>query len=263
LTRRLLFGMIAAPLLAQSKAEKGKAIVDAAIKALGGTNFLEMKDRTETGRAYSFYDSKLSGLARAKIMTRYVTAPDPPPAGKVFQRERQLFGKKLDYGVLFDEDNGWSVTFRGAAPVPPAHWTRYQESTRNNVFYLLRQRLREPGLIVEFKGTELFDNQPTEAVDFVDANNATLTVQFHYSTHLPVRQVYFRRDPMTKDRIEEVTVFSKYRDVGGVQWPFAITRHRDGNKTYEMFAESVTINEDLPDQHFTIPANVKILKPPR
>ena len=52
---------------------KGKQVIADAIAALGGDKFLEMQDRVENGRAYSFYRDKLSGLSIAKIYTRYIT----------------------------------------------------------------------------------------------------------------------------------------------------------------------------------------------
>jgi len=41
---------------------KGKQVIADAIAALGGDKFLEMQDRVETGRAYSFYRAALAGL---------------------------------------------------------------------------------------------------------------------------------------------------------------------------------------------------------
>ena len=260
ITRRA-FAALWAPLAAsaQSNQEKAQRIVAAAIEALGGERFKGMKDREEVGRVYSFYNSRLSGFARATILTRYLVHPERPEIGKLYVRERQTFGKKQDYSVMFDEDNGYSITFRGAAPLPDAQVTRYRDSARRNAFYLLRQRLGEPGLIMEARGTEIFDNQPTDVVDFTDSDNMTVSVQFHQTTHLPVRQVFFRRNPVSKEKDEEEALYSKYREVKGVQWPYAITRHKNGEKVYEIFSESVRIDEDFPDQLFTIPANMKIL----
>ena len=45
------------------------------IYALGGDAFRNMRTRTETGRAYSFYREQLSGLSVARIYTKYL-APD-------------------------------------------------------------------------------------------------------------------------------------------------------------------------------------------
>ena len=221
-----------------------------------------MEDRVEAGRAYSFYREQLSGLSRARIYTRYLTRPEPPQPGKVCLRERQSFGKEEDSAVLFTENEGWQISFRGARAMPPDMIGRFQDSTLRNIFYILRQRLGEKELILEFQSTETVDNQPVEIVDITDADNRTVSVAFHRSTHLPVRQVYFRRNPATKQRTEEVTLYSKFRDVGGgVQWPFNILRERDGEKIFEIFSESVTINQSLTDQLFTLPTDTKILKP--
>ena len=51
--------------------QKGKALVDQVIAALGGDYFLAMRNRVETGRVYSFYREQLTGLSIAKIYTRY------------------------------------------------------------------------------------------------------------------------------------------------------------------------------------------------
>ena len=77
-----------------------------------------------------------------------------------------------------------------------------------------------------------------------------------------MRQVTERRDPKTKELNEEVSVYTKYRDVGGgVMWPFSIRRSRNGEKLYEIYSESVQINKGLKDDLFTLPAKLKILPP--
>lgn len=123
--REVLTALAGAPaLFAQSpqKEQKGRELLAATLEALGGNAFLGMQDRTESGRAYSFYRDRLTGLARATIYTRYVTAPTTPEPNKVYQRERQAFGKDKDYAILFDEGQGllhyipWSPTPPGRQP---------------------------------------------------------------------------------------------------------------------------------------------------
>jgi len=91
---------------------------------------------------------------------------------------------------------------------------RYRDTTLHNIFYILRQRLEEPGLIFESRGSEILDNQPVEIVEITDAENRTVKLYRSRQTRLPVRQVFFRRNAVTRERDEEVTLFSKYRDVG-------------------------------------------------
>jgi hypothetical protein len=247
------------PAQTPSRAERGRKIVDEALAALGGDKFLAMRDRTESGRAYSFYNSRMSGLAKMKVYTRYLVRPEPPKAGFFGVRERQAQGAKEDVYVLFTEAGCYDVTFRGAKPIPDDLVTRYHESTLHNILYILRQRLGEPGLAIEYKGTELYDNMPANVVEIVDDDNRVVTVWFHQSTKLPLKQLYIRMDPKTHEKHEEVTIFSKFRDVSGMQWPFVVRRERDGEKIYEMFAESVEINQDIPDNLFMLPSEVPVL----
>jgi hypothetical protein len=247
--------------LAQAPPNRGKRAVGEMLAALGGDRFLAVQDRTETGRAYSFYREQLSGLSRATIYTRYVQRPDPPVPGTLWVRERQSFGKNERSGaVLFADGKGYQITFRGARPVSQQTLDRYQDSTLHNVFYILRERLGEPGLVFDYRGSDMVDTRPVEMVDITDADNRTVRVYLDRFTKLPVRQFYVRRDPKTHDRFEEVTIFSKYRDVGGgVQWPFDIQRLRNDEKIYEIYSESVAIDQGLSQNLFVLPSDIKIL----
>lgn len=262
MSRFSLFLLLALPLAAQSKLERGKKILDEALEALGGARFLAVQDREEEGRVYSFYREALQGLSIARIYTRYVLKPDSPPADFIGIYERQSFGKKKeDSAVLFNESGGYQVSYRGATPLPADRVERYRESTMHNVFYILRQRLNEKGLLFDFQSSEVFQNLPVDVVNITDSENRITTVYFHHSTKLPVRQVFFHRDPTSKEKDQEVTIFAKYRDVGGgVKWPFNIMRERNGEKIFEIFSESVKINVGLKDDLFQLPSGVKMLK---
>ena len=242
---------------AETAEQRGKRVIDEALQALGGDKFTSIQDRVEDGRAYSFYRDQLTGLALAKIYTRYLNVA---PENGVAQRERQAFGKDEDYLILFTETKGYQVTYRGAKPLDEDRQRRYFESTRRNILYILRHRMKEPGLIFEGKGAEVWQNNPVEVVDITDADNNVVTVYFSRNTKLPMYQKYVLRDPKTKDRDEFSTAFAKYRDVGGgVQWPYHIRSERNGAKTFEMFADSVTVNQGLTDDLFTFDAKTKIL----
>jgi hypothetical protein len=104
-------------------------------------------------------------------------------------------------------------------------------------------------------------NQPVDIVDIVDAENRVVTVYFHQSTKFPLRQVFYRRDPKARRPIEEITEYGKYRDSGnGVWWPWTVQRFRDGQKIFEMYSESVTVDQGLSDSLFVLPSDIKILK---
>src|SRR5580692_11745163 len=130
----------------QTQAEKrGKQLIDQAVQALGGENFLNMQDRIETGRAYSYYRDQISGLSIAKIYTRYITVAPGKSGEEVAQREREAFGKNEDSSVLFTENGGWEVNWRGSKELEKDRLDRYRDTTLRNVLYIFRQRLKEPG----------------------------------------------------------------------------------------------------------------------
>ena len=248
-------------LRAETAEQHGKRVVDECLQALGGDRYLQMENRVESGRVYSFYREKLTGLSVATIYTHYDSGVKDT-AHQLAQHERDNFGKKEDYGTLFTDQEAWDITYRGARPLPADRFARYRETTLRDVFYILRVRLHEPGWIFESKGADVIENAAVEIVDLVDAENRITTVYFDRITKLPVRQVFYRRDPVTKEKDEEVTHFTKYREISGVQWPFAIERDRNGEKIYEIFSTTVEVNNPKASADlFALPSTIKLLKP--
>jgi hypothetical protein len=248
---------------AQGIEARGKKVVDDAVAALGGQKFLNMQDRIEKGRAYSFFHDQISGLSVAKIYTRYIyVAPDRTGIDLGVQ-EREAFGKNEDYYVLFRQEGAWEVTFRGPRELEKDRLQRYHDTTLNDILYILRQRLHEAGMIFESRGSDVIENQPVNVVDITDSQNRVVRVYFHQTTKLPVQQSWVWRDPDTRERQEEVTRYSRYRTTEGIQWPQQIHRERNGEKIYEIFSESVSVNQELTDNLFAVPGPDTRPDPPR
>ena len=241
---------------------RARKAVDDAVAALGGPRFLAMHDRVETGRAYSFYRNNISGLSVATIFTQYADIPPDKSGSVVGAREREVFGKKEEFGyVLFREDGAWDVTFKGPTPMEPDRVDNYNRTTLNDVLYFLRMRLKEPGLTFDWRGSDVIENQPVNIVDITDSENRKITAYFNIDTHLPVRETWSWRDPKTHDRNDEITRYAIYREDNGVMWPQQITRERNGEKKAQIFSESVLIDQNLPDAIFTKPTGPATLTP--
>ncbi len=252
------FGAVA-PALAQNGGDaKGKQVVDSALEALGGSNFLAMQTRTASGRVYSFFHDRLSGLDLATIYTQYLASK---PANGLAIEEREVLGKKHDYSYLFLPDQGWDITYRGARPIPDESWQKYVRSTETNILYILRSRHNEPGMEFDFVGSDVFVSRHVEIVDVVDSQGRSIRVFFDHNTHLPMRQVYDWLDDQTREHNEEITVFDKWRDIGGgIMWPYSIEREKNGYKAYQLFADRVEANTGVPPKTFELPPGAKVLK---
>ncbi len=256
----LLFaGTLAAQTLPPDpQAIKGKQMIDQTIAALGGQNFLQLRNVVESGRVFNFFRGNLNALERATVYLEYLA--DSPEKG-LGVREREAFGKKQDYSLLFLPDQAWDVTYRGARPIPDENWNQYRRTTENNIFYILRVRHNEPGMQYEYVGTDVWLSTHIEIVDITDAQNRTVRVFLDHNTMLPIRQSFNWLDEVTRQRDDEVTDFSKYRDVGGgIQWPFTIHRERNGYKVFENYLDKAEANGPLPDKIFELPQGMKVLK---
>jgi hypothetical protein len=243
---------------ADTPKDRGRQLVEKIIDALGGDAFRNMRTRTETGRAYSFYREQLTGLSMARIYTRYQDTGD---ASGLRESQRQVFGKKQDDAVIFLPTEAYEVTFRGAKPLADDRVKQFRESTLHDVFYVLRERVREPGVEFEAGEKDVIENQPVQILDIYDAEDRKTRVWINSDTFLPVKQSFRRWDPIIKDWRDEVTRYSKYREVTNrVMWPFATERERDTEKIFEMYSETVTVDDPLADNLFQLPNGIRILK---
>ena len=271
MTRRELLPVLGAVapafLRSQSRLEtRGRQLLDQSLAALGGQKFQAVQDRLEDGRAYSFANARMTGIARARIQTLYLPKPSPNQAGFFGQRERQSYARKAkekefnEAYYLYLEDKAWDVTYRGAKELEPAATERYRMSTLLNVLYIFRMRLDEPGLIIEYDKSDVVNYQPVESINITDSENRVVTVYFHQSTKFPVRQRFLRRNPIRKENDEEIMTFDKFRDVGGgVMWPFVYTRTRNGERLFELFSDSVRINNGYSPSLFELPKGIDLL----
>lgn len=250
------------PLAAQLQPEQGRKLAMQALAALGGDAYRQMHHRVESGRAYSFYHGQISGLTRATITSFYAPLPSPVPAGFVCLHERQALGKDQDVIFLYTPEAAYEVTYRGARLQTAVNLERWKESLLHNFLYILHSRLDEPGLTFDAKGSDIYQNQPVARLEVADASGRAVMVLLDANTNLPLRQSWVRRDPISRLPIEEVTLFAKYRDIGGgIHWPYVIRRERNGDRIFEMFADQVQANPNVDQSIFRLPKGVKMLPP--
>lgn len=241
---------------AQNTPDKGRQIIDRAVQALGGDHFLHLQNVVSLGRGYGFFHDQLSGFELEKSVIEYL--PSTGPGLRV--RQRVLGGKKQDYSVLYLPDGGYDLTFRGVRPLPDDQLQRYRRSMRNNFLYIARERLNEPGLQIDFVGSDVYIATHVEIVDITDSTDQVVRVYFDHNTGLPIHETYNWFDPEMKAHNDEAIEFDKYRDAGGVMWPFSIERESNGYKVSQFFADKVDVDQPMAPGFFDLPAGVKVLK---
>jgi hypothetical protein len=256
--RSFLFLALLLPALLNAQSDdKGRQVVLDAIAALGGSKFSSLQNCVEAGVAYSFYRAQVTGRDIATIYTEYLGKL--PEKGLAVQ-ERQAFGKKQDYSVLLLPDQGFEITFRGVRSLADDRWKRYVATTSMNIFYLLRERFNNPKMSYDFVRSDVVSNTQVNIVDVTTPENETTRVYFDYNSNLPIRQERSEWDPIGQQKATEVTDYSKYRGVNGVEWPYVTHRERNGEVIFEIFATRVEIDAKLPPKTFELPPGAQILK---
>ncbi len=246
---------------AQTRQERGKQFVEQALANLGGDAFFEVRSMVARGRAYSFYNAQVRGLARVTMYDRFEPMQPDAPADWLPLSRREVYTEKGDYYSVFRNGKGWEVTFQGARPLMEDVLERYRIAARRDFFYFLRYRLNEPGLYYYYSGVEIIDNEPTEAVEITDSEGELITVYFRRNDGLPHQQLYLRRDPKTRIPYEEKTIWSKYRQTGPALLPWNIRRERDSQRVYEQYASEVEVNRPIADEIFRLPNGIQMLDP--
>ncbi len=238
-----LCGLIFLPAEAQTtQDDKAKAVLQAAIEALGGKAYLEARDVRSEGRAFQFDRfEELNGMARFTACEKF---PD---------KERQELGKDKDVIFVLNGDNAWEKDFHGVRTYPADEVERLRYGRLLSVDRILRVRMNEPGVMLRYAGTEMVNHRRADLVEFEDGENHAVIIAFEQDSHLPVRREYTLRNPKTKLKQTEVETIGNYRRVGAIQAPYYRMRERDGQKIFEVFFSSVQFNMNLPDSLFERP----------
>ncbi len=228
-------------LLPEQNAAKARGVIQQAIEALGGEAYLNVKDIYREGRLAQFSSSgELSGYVQ---FYDYVKMPG---------KNRTEFYDKRNIISVMTLEEGWELDRGGIQPVGPEAVERYQRNLKKDVLeYFFRYRLNEEGLSFRYQGTDIVDLKQVEWVEIVDRDRTSIRIAFDLSTHLPIRTVILWRDPLTRQRFEEVEYYANYHPVSGVMTPFQIQKQRNGVNYYQVFFSTYQYNTGVDDSLFT------------
>ncbi len=227
-------------LLPEESAKKAKALLQQLIQALGGPAYLHVRESLCDGRLAQFdHHGELTGYVTFKDFWRY---PD---------KNRTEYAKKGVIIDLFIADAGWTLDKGGVSEVPAAAVAEFQEQVKKDVDNLLRLRLNEEGIVFRYGGSDIVDLKQADWVEIVDRDRRTFRIAMDRSSHLPIRSTVVTRNETTRERTEEVTIYSNYHDLAGVQIPKQVAREHDGRRVYQAFYFDCQLNPGIPDELFT------------
>jgi hypothetical protein len=227
-------------LMPEQSAAKAKDLIQKAVQALGGSEYLAVRDATCSGRIGSFgHSGDLMGYEK---FIDYSKLPD---------KDRSENLPKRNIIEIKNGDKGWVLDRGGVSDADEVSIAEFQEDIKTDIDNVLRDRWKEPGTILRYLGPDVVDLKEADWIEFVDNENRSIRIAFAKATHLPLRKVLVTRDPSTRMRSETIEYYSNYHPIGGVIQPFQVTRERNGQKIYQAFIEECKFNTNPSDSLFT------------
>jgi len=227
---------------AQTNQQKARARIDQMIQALGGQAYLTLQDSYSEGRYGRFHNEAQVGGA---LYYRYTRWPDA---------DRWELTAQRDIVQLYLGDKLYEVTYKGSTELNPQKDENARVALVRRHYTLdrvLREWLNAPGTILLDEGPTLADNKMTEKISIINGSNESVTIMVDPKTHLPVKKMFIMRDPVYKDRDEEVELYDNWKVIQGVNTPFSILAMHNGQIVRQQYLITISYNNNTPGQYFT------------
>lgn len=227
------------PNVADENAVKAKTIIEQGIEALGGQNYLNLRDREQQGRIYGFHSGRPTGAGG--LFWGFYQFPD---------KERVELTKERDIAELYVGNKAWELTYKGARLIEQKDLDDYLRRRHFSLDIVLRTWVNDPNVVLLFIGNAIAAQHPAYQVALVNSHDESVTLYFDVDTHLPVKKSFEWRDPLDRQKNLEEEVYENYRPVSGIMAPFNITRYFNGDMASQRFVNSVSINQNLDQAMF-------------
>jgi len=230
---------------------KAKALIDQGIQALGGPAYLNIRDREQQGRAYSFHHGRPT--SDGVLFWSFSQFPD---------KERTEITKERDIAELYVGNKGYEITYKGAHPMEQKDLVDYMRRRRFSLETVLRTWISDPSVVFLFEGPAIAAQHPAQQVTLINSKDESVTLFFDVDTHLPIKKSFQWRDPVDRQKNLEEEIYENYRQVSGVMAPYNVTRFFNGDMAGQRFVFTVTINQNLDQAMFDPNSGYNPLKVP-
>jgi hypothetical protein len=237
----------------QTPEQRGRALLDQMVAALGGRAWLDRATIEQEGRTSSFFHGQPNlGVTDFRELRRL-------PASGLPEADRIEFGKKHDVIQIWTPDAGTEITYKGIGPLPREQVEDTLRRRAHSIEEVVRTWIDAPGVIVLSEGATMVERRLADKVTVLSANNDAVTIELDAATHLPLRRTFEWRNQQFKDHDEDAEQYDDYHPVQGLPTAMTITRYRNGDMATQRYLTKVVYNAPLAPALFdpTIPLHGK------
>ena len=229
----------------RAEATKAREVIDAAIQAMGGQAYRDIRNSHSTGQYFTFDDEGRKGYAKYEDWT--VLQP-------IKWRFQLGQGKKASVQIYnLELGKGWTLEGKYIEEAKPEAVEEFRKGASRDMDLLLRHRLDEEGLNFYYYGPDdVAGEGKYEAVEFLDSTNQSVIIFFDLKTHLPAKLETQTSDKMGIRHKEEVE-YLNWHTIQNVHTPLRTDVRFDGAVSQQRFVETIEYNLALSDDLFLEP----------
>jgi len=194
--------------------DRAREVIAAAIEAMGGNNYLEVKNYHKVGRYFMFDDKGRRGFTPFMDWTVFEPIKWRFQLGEKKRQRVQIYN--LEIG------RGWTLEGKSSVEeIPEEAIKEFEKGVQSDMDILLRDRVDEEGMSLFYYGPdEIAGSGQYEAVDFLDASNKSMVIFFDLESHLPSKMETHVINSVGI-RLKEETEFANWHTIQGVHTPVA------------------------------------------
>jgi len=230
----------------EQNAQQARAALDAMVKALGGSAWLNVQNMEREGHIAAFFQGN----------------PDPGTT-EYFEfhqwpdHDRIEFTKHRDVDQFFIGRQGFEVTYRGKKPLDKDIVDDYMRRRDHSIETAAKIWMKDPNTILIYEGQHLAERHLAEQVTLISPQNEGITILIDAQTHLPLRRTFQWRDPEFHDKNTDAEEYDDYHVVQGFPTPFTISRFKNDDMIRQYFVTKVVYNQSLPGDFWDMEAEAR------
>jgi hypothetical protein len=238
----------APPQVAGNSEQRGRALIDQMIAALGGDTWLHRTSMSAQGRTATFFQGRPNpGVEYANEYRRFAAPGLPDALRQNFLGDRGMImpGKITTVVHIWLEGHGYEVTYKGKTELPKEQVEGHYRNAAHSIEEIVHSWINAPGVMILAEGTGMVERRIADKVTVLTANNDAVTLELDSTTHLPLRRTYQWRNPQFNDFDEEVETFDDYHTIQGLPTALTLTLYHNDDMTSQRYLTNVTYNDPL------------------
>jgi hypothetical protein len=224
-----------------------RQLLELMINALGGQQFLNVKEIQTKGRFFTF---KRNEISMSDVYVSFTKFPDMDRLELGREKQKQI---RINKGL-----EGWSVTpGKGKEPEVTAQSVsdgeKFLKDFRTKFDYVVRFVVNTPRATLVNAGGESVDNRRADVLEIRDAEKNLTRIFIDRETRFPLKV----QTRLVNESTLYEEVFANWHKYDGVMTPLTVIRFKDGVKIDQMHVEMASYNPGFPDSLFAPPVKTK------